>query len=342
MPNVRAVGPGAKIEDLPLLNAPEFEEEEKLEKPDGFESPPSSGSSWHPPTDSDEDPEEVRRRHEPDDEGKFWDDPLWYGKTRKEIEYATELEKSNGNAASREGDWKKAKRYWKNALRGAEKIQDAETEFRLHSNLALAYIKQKKIDKSLEHCEQALKERLKVAVSADLRGKVHYRRAEAYEAAGEVSKAIASCKLSLEVHPDNADVRKKLAALKLQEAEQRKREKALFSGLRGLCGRRCSDDPNEAPMPPPPPPPPEADSSDEERPVADDEDDSYELTEEQQRMLEAGLTDRDAAARLVNSIGAAKHDADDLSQPSNMTVGPEIFWSPEMLKGTNVRQSMAA
>ena len=31
------------------------------------------------------------------------DDPLWYGKTRKEIEYATELEKSNGNAASREG-----------------------------------------------------------------------------------------------------------------------------------------------------------------------------------------------------------------------------------------------
>ena len=130
---------------------------------------------------------------------------------------------------------------------------------------------------------QALKERLKVAVSNELRGKVHYRRAEAYEVAGEaaerwcmrmyvwtyactwivnivsswspfaslpedsgcfhnfaamsleVSKAIASCKLSLEVlrlgsvwmasggawsfksqfwscqvHPDNMDVRKKL------------------------------------------------------------------------------------------------------------------------------------
>eukprot|EP00439_Symbiodinium_sp_Y106_P068291 s3379_g11.t1 len=52
------------------------------------------------------------------------DDPLWYGKTKKEIEYATELEKSNGNAASREGDWKKANRYWKNALKGAEKLQD--------------------------------------------------------------------------------------------------------------------------------------------------------------------------------------------------------------------------
>jgi len=340
MPNVRAVGPGAKIEDLPLLNAPELEEVGEvstLEKPEGFETPPSSCSSWHPPSDSDEDPEEVRRRHEPDEDGKFWDDPLWYGKTRKEIEYATELEKSNGNAASREGDWKKAKRYWKNALRGAEKLQDADTEFRLHSNLALAYIKQKKVDKSLEHCEQALKERLKVAVSNELRGKVHYRRAEAYEVAGEVSKAIASCKLSLEVHPDNMDVRKKLSQLKAQEVEQRKREKDLFSGLRGLCGRRSEG--NNAPVPPPPPP--EPDSSDEDVRPPEDEDDSYELSEEQQKMLERGLTDRDAATHLVNSIGMARGDVDQLSQPANMTMGPEIFWSPDMLKGTNVRQSMA-
>lgn len=34
---------------------------------------------------------------------------------------------------------------------------------------------------------QALKERLKVAVSNELRGKVHYRRAEAYEVAGEAA-----------------------------------------------------------------------------------------------------------------------------------------------------------
>eukprot|EP00438_Fugacium_kawagutii_P036488 Skav206815 [mRNA] locus=scaffold4354:72105:79633:+ [translate_table: standard] len=189
MPNVRAVGPGAKIEDLPLLNAPELEEKVEVEEklPDGFQSPPSSCSSsmvvdgtaqllhlerpmlrrhpgaplpeigdearilslvsqppvrakvygvdtisipprarvmrtldflvsgmdtgeevlvdivedadgtprrqpmswvveeidravgevrekgWQPPTDSDDDPEEVRRRHEPDEEGKFWD-----------------------------------------------------------------------------------------------------------------------------------------------------------------------------------------------------------------------------------------------------------------------------
>ncbi|CAK9097024.1 unnamed protein product [Durusdinium trenchii] len=305
--------------------------------PDGFQTPPSSCSSWNPPSDSDEDPEEVRRRHEPDEDGKFWDDPLWYGKTRKEIEYATELEKSNGNAASREGDWKKAKRYWKNALKGAEKIQDAETEFRLHSNLALAYIKQKKIEKSLEHCEQALKERLKVAVSAELRGKVHYRRAEAFEAAGEVSKAIAACKLSLEVHPENVDVRKKLSSLKAQEADQRKREKALFSGLRGLCGSHS--DPNAAPVPPPPPPPPEADSSDEERRYGEEDSDG-ELTAEQQMMLDRGLTDREAAARLVDSIGMGS--SGDLVNPSNMTMGAEVFWSPEMLKGTNVRQSMPA
>ncbi|CAE7373100.1 secG, partial [Symbiodinium necroappetens] len=82
------------------------------------------------------------------------DDPLWYGKTKKEIEYATELEKSNGNAASREGDWKKANRYWKNALKGAEKLQDADTEFRLHSNMALGYTKLMKVEKALEHCDK--------------------------------------------------------------------------------------------------------------------------------------------------------------------------------------------
>ncbi|CAK9096122.1 unnamed protein product [Durusdinium trenchii] len=246
------------------------------------------------------------------------DDPLWYGKTRKEIEYATELEKSNGNAASREGVTASAVQYWKNALKGAEKIQDAETEFRLHSNLALAYIKQKKIEKSLEHCEQALKERLKVAVSAELRGKVHYRRAEAFEAAGEVSKAIAACKLSLEVHPENVDVRKKLSSLKAQEADQRKREKALFSGLRGLCGSHS--DPNAAPVPPPPPPPPEADSSDEERRYGEEDSDG-ELTAEQQMMLDRGLTDREAAARLVDSIGMGS--SGDLVNPSNMTLGFE-------------------
>ena len=36
MPNVRAMGPGARVEDLPLLNAPELEEEVRAA---GFESP---------------------------------------------------------------------------------------------------------------------------------------------------------------------------------------------------------------------------------------------------------------------------------------------------------------
>eukprot|EP00434_Breviolum_minutum_P034294 symbB.v1.2.030346.t1/scaffold3411.1/size57358/3 len=34
---------------------------------------PTRQEGWHPPSDSDEDPEEVRRRHEPDEDGKFWD-----------------------------------------------------------------------------------------------------------------------------------------------------------------------------------------------------------------------------------------------------------------------------
>ncbi|CAJ1395293.1 unnamed protein product [Effrenium voratum] len=263
---------------------------------------------------------------------------------RKEIEYATELEKSNGNAASREGDWKKAKRYWKNALRGAEKIQDAETEFRLHSNLALAYTKQKKIEKALEHCDKALKERLKVAVSSELRGKVHYRRAEAFEAAGEVSKAISSCKLSLEVHPEDAAVRKKLSQLKALEADQRKREKALFAGLRGYCGSRKAPKAESSK-----PADLVEDSSDEERKPEEDDEEVYsaegaELSPEEQMLLDRGLTDREASSRLVGSLGiSAKQGPADphLVSPANMSVGPEIFWSPEMLKGTKVRQGMA-
>mmetsp|Transcript_21329 Transcript_21329/g.40140 ORF Transcript_21329/g.40140 Transcript_21329/m.40140 type:complete len:344 (-) Transcript_21329:57-1088(-) len=342
MPNIRAVGSGAKVDELPLLNAPELlqdpPEDPEITLGEDFQTPPSScGSSWHPPTDSDEDPEQVRKRHEPDEDGLFWDDPLWYGKTIKEIQYATELEKSNGNAASRDGDWKKANRYWKNALRGAEKIQDAETEFRLHSNMALGYTKQKKVEKALEHCDKALRERLKIAVTPELRGKVHYRRAEAYEIAGEVSKAIASCKMSLEVNPENLDARKKLSQLKSQEVEQRKRERSLFAGLRGVCAAPASQG-----TPPPKPP----DSSDEE-PMAQAKDDSdeaeQELTAEEQQLLDRGLTDRDASAKLLSRIGIAKSGPADphLVQPSNMTVGPEVFWTPERLHGTNVRQSMA-
>ncbi|CAE7815422.1 unnamed protein product [Symbiodinium sp. CCMP2456] len=350
MPNVRAVGSGAKVEELPLLNAPELLQSETPEATkaeeafaEDFETPPSScGSSWHPPTDSDEDPEEVRRRHEPDEDGKFWDDPLWYGKTKKEIEYATELEKSNGNAASREGDWKKANRYWKNALKGAEKLQDADTEFRLHSNMALGYTKLKKVEKALEHCDKALRERLKIAVTPELRGKVHYRKAEAYEVAGEVSKAMASCKLSLEVSPDNPDTRKKMIQLKAQEAEQRKRERSLFAGLRGVC---TSPGTTECKAPKTVPEPAGPDSSDEETAVQCGEDsDVEELTLEQEKLLQQGLTDREASARLVSSLGmATKQGPADphFVQPSNMTVGPEVFWAPESFRGKNVRRSLA-
>eukprot|EP00913_Durusdinium_trenchii_P022301 g20954.t1 len=119
---------------------------------------------------------------------------------------------------------------------------------------------------------------------------VHYRRAEAFEAAGEVSKAIAACKLSLEVHPENVDVRKKLSSLKAQEADQRKREKALFSGLRGLCGSHS--DPNAAP---------------------------------QQMMLDRGLTDREAAARLVDRLGLRIHlDTSDSSNFSSQFTSEEL------------------
>ncbi|CAE7215341.1 unnamed protein product [Symbiodinium pilosum] len=207
----------------------------------------------------------------------------------------------------------------------------------------LAYTKQKKIEKALDHCEKALRERLKIAVTSELRGKVHYRKAEAYEVSGEVSKAIASCKLSLEVNPDNPDARKKLSQLKAQEADQRKRERSLFAGLRGVCASQAVSPEAQAPKAAPAPAAP--DSSDEE--FADkggDDSDSEELTLEQQKVLEQGLTDRDASARLMSSLGmAAKHGPADphMVQPTNMTVGPEVFWTPESFKGKNVRMSMA-
>ena len=43
MPNVRAVAPGARVEDLPLLNAPELEDEVRAA---GFESP-CSAQAFH-------------------------------------------------------------------------------------------------------------------------------------------------------------------------------------------------------------------------------------------------------------------------------------------------------
>eukprot|EP00931_Biecheleriopsis_adriatica_P088369 TRINITY_DN62704_c0_g1_i1.p1 TRINITY_DN62704_c0_g1~~TRINITY_DN62704_c0_g1_i1.p1 ORF type:complete len:358 (-),score=100.69 TRINITY_DN62704_c0_g1_i1:33-1061(-) len=331
MPNVRAVGAGAKEQDIPLLNASETLNPPATKKKDdivyidgddnddddgngGFKTPPSScGSSLCPDPDSDDDPEQERIRREPDADGKFYDDPLWYGKTRKEIEYATELEKSNGNAASREGDWKKANRYWKNALRGAQKLQDAETEFRLHSNLVLGYTKLKKTDKALSHCDQALKERLKQAVSAELRAKVYYRKAEAYEAAGEVSKAMASIKLSLEVHPDNPDSQKKLSNLKALEAAQRKRERSLFGGFL----RRFSS-PGE--------------SSAKEPVVTGKDGDAANLAEKQQEGLSKSLTDRTAASRLLGSLGYPRQGSTSASSdatmidPSNMTMHEQVFF----------------
>ncbi|CAE7571940.1 unnamed protein product [Symbiodinium sp. CCMP2592] len=72
--------------------------------------------------------------------------------------------------------------------------------------------------------------------------------------------------------------------------------------------------------------------------------DVEELTPEQEKLLQQGLTDREASARLVSSLGmATKQGPADphFVQPSNMTVGPEVFWAPESFRGKNVRRSLA-
>ncbi|CAE7255839.1 unnamed protein product [Symbiodinium necroappetens] len=144
------------------------------------------------------------------------------------------------------------------------------------------------------------------------------------------------------VNPDNPDARKKMIQLKAQEADQRKRERSLFAGLRGVCTSAGTAD-CKAPKTVPEPAGP--DSSDEETAVQCGEDsDVEELTPEQEKLLQQGLTDREASARLVSSLGmATKQGPADphFVQPSNMTVGPEVFWAPESFRGKNVRRSLA-
>jgi len=174
--------------------------------------------------------EENRLRREPAADGKYYDDPLWYGKTKDQIRYAFDLEKANGNAAGRDGDWKRANRYWKNALKGAEKLADHEEEFRLHLNLALGYTKLHKIPKSLEHCDSAFREELRSAASPALRAKAHFRRAVAHAEAGDITKSLTSLRCVLDLEPANVDARKKWSELRKMQLEQRERERAFFKG----------------------------------------------------------------------------------------------------------------
>lgn len=174
-----------------------------------------------------EDEEETKEAFERE-EGRCYDDPLWFGKTVEEIRAATENAKAEGNEASKEADWKSATCSWKNALKGAEKLKDTDMELRLRLNLALGYTRRGKPEKALAHCQELFRERLKCVATSELRAKAHYRCGEAHEAAGEESKAARSFRAALEAHPGNAEARRKLAELKHSEAERLQRERALF------------------------------------------------------------------------------------------------------------------
>jgi len=224
-------------EDLPLMNA--------LEEDDG---PKVSSVDWDNFADAKEylsddaecvsdsegnvsdDPEEIRKQHEPDEEGKFHDDPLWWGKTRAEIRSCTDKAKAEGNEAHREGDQEAANKHWKGALKGVQKLKDSEGEFRLRLNLAMGYTKLGKAAKALNQCEEALRDSLRTAVPSSLQAKAHYRAAEAYESAGEINKAMHSLRSAIQIEPGNSEARQKYANLKDLEMERRKREKALFGG----------------------------------------------------------------------------------------------------------------
>jgi len=188
----------------------------------------SDTTSWEGFSDSEK--EDPHKQRLPDAEGRFYDDGLWYGKTLAQICDATEHEKSAGNDLSKSGDWHGATKCWKNALKGAQKLEDAGMEIRLRLNLALGYTKQQKTTKALEHCAAIFKEKLKCATTPHLRSKVHYRRAEAFEVAGEIEKAMSSIRAALEMQSDNMGARRKFTDLKRVTDEQRQRERSLFVG----------------------------------------------------------------------------------------------------------------
>lgn len=306
MPNVSFCPSDTKDDDLPLLNANVNVSYE--ESVDGADAELSDAVDNDNEVGGDTEEDAMRRRcADPDDDGKYRDDPLWFGKDMAQIRYATDLEKSNGNAASRDGDWKRANRYWKNALRGAEKLKDAELEVRLRLNLALGYVQREKTEKALEHCDEIFRERLKSACSKSLIAKAHYRRAEAYIAAGDEAKGMRSLRAVLDVEPANSDARKRIAQIRVGEQERRERERALFRDKLAKDMASTGAEDEEASS--------SASSEPKERPPP------KKIDEETRKLMEQ-LTDRKASARLVRGLHG---------ENVNYRVGqPEMFCVPSL------------
>lgn len=246
-------------EDIPLMNASVAPEPEvnqvdwehgelplDASKQDG--SSDGGFASSDEGCDGDQGDAEVEggRLQGPDEEGKFHDDPLWWGKTLAEIRHCTEDAKREGNKAHTQSDPQLANRHWKGALKGAQKLKDSEAEFRLRLNLAMGYTKLGKTSKALDHCRKALGDSLRSSVPSALQAKAHFRRAEALEVSGEVEKALVSLRAALEIEPGNADMRHKYTELKRLELERRKREKAFFSGKQLLEAMSDKADPRQA------------------------------------------------------------------------------------------------
>jgi len=229
MPSVSVVGAGSQDEDVPLLNPAEGGLG-GVEVVDSFLGSDDDQPRGYETSDT-EFTEDERERRMPKEDGRFYDDPLWYGKTLAEIRGGTEGAKAEGNKASGEGDWKQANRCWKDSLKGAEKIKDLDLQIRLRLNLALGYVKREKPTKALDHCDAIFAADLLVKALPEQRAKAHYRRAEAHSLAGDESKAMASLRACLEIDAGNVEAQRRLAQLRKAEAERRDRERELFKGL---------------------------------------------------------------------------------------------------------------
>lgn len=228
MPCVDVVGGVADLDSVPLLNASEEAEDAAPVVPASFESDDSDAEPGHEASEASDASAEARERQKPDEEGRYFDDPLWYGKTLTEIKNGTEHSKSAGNDASKGGDWKVANRCWKDAFKGAEKLKDTDLQIKLRLNLALGYVKCEKPAKALEQCAAIFAVDLAAKASLEQRAKARYREADAHALAGDDTKAMASLRICLELQPGNAEAKRRLVELRRSQEERRQRESAFF------------------------------------------------------------------------------------------------------------------
>merc|ERR1712217_188782 len=167
----------------------------------------------------------------------------------------------------------------------------------------------------------------------ELRAKVHFRRAEAHEAAGEAAKAMTSLRAVLDIDSANVDARNKWSKLKQEEAERRERERSLFAG------KLATSTLPEAPMEEKSYPATAATfTSDAEEFFTGDEA-SLEDARKSRAMQLSSFTDRAAASRLSQSLSIREPSSGEPGSNTEHALNCNFFVGPQVQLFGNIRTS---